>query len=110
MLQRQEGLELSELRQWMMWFIAVAVWWFITAHSTLERRKIALELHTARVRLNKVQQQNHRLNLELASIQDPEQLSKTAAALGFDQTVTVIDIENRAPFWYDENERRKDND
>lgn len=93
MMRTYPGVELYRLRAGLYWLIGFALIAALIAHLRIYQRQIALDIDAARAAHDRALAQNHRLKLELASIEDPANLQGLARALGFDQSVIVIDVE-----------------
>ena len=86
------GLELSNLSGYFIVVLLLVICGLIHASNRLDRRETAMAIEAARVTLGHALAEQERLKLELATLQDPENLRIASEAVGITARPKVIDL------------------
>lgn len=86
------GLELSHLSGYFFVVVLLVFCGLIHASNRLDRRETAMAIESTRVRLGAAIAEQERLRLELATLQDPENLRLAGESVGIVARPKVIDL------------------
>jgi len=87
-----EGLQLSNLGQYLVVALLLTVCGLLFAWSRIEMVEISSDLGSARTQLSIARTEGARLDLELATLSDPSHLSRAATDLALTSDVPVVDV------------------
>ena len=90
------GIELTRIGGYAMVIALLAVCMLLNAWSRIDLRETAVALDKAERRHTAERAESMRLNLELATLEDPAWLAGAATALELDETVSVIELNTTA--------------
>jgi hypothetical protein len=86
------GLELSNLSGYFIVVLLLVVCGLIHASNRVDRRETSMDIEATRAKLGVAIAEQERLKLELATLQDPENLRLASQAVGMDSRPKVIDL------------------
>lgn len=86
------GLELSNLSGYFIVVLLLVVCGLIHASNRVDRRETSMDIEATRAKLGVAIAERERLKLELATLQDPENLRLASQAVGMDARPKVIDL------------------
>ena len=86
------GLELSQIFPGLLVAFLCVICGITYANNNVDQRETAMAIDAARARLAMAQAEQERLQLELATLRDPETLRATSEQLGLYARPTVIDL------------------